>query len=91
MTNALWFFFSDFSGPLIGLIFYAALLYVCIYKRHFQAGIIVGIAGFSIHILELLFSGIPSPQGIGRVCFWVNLILPAFLVYFSHIARRESG
>ena len=89
ITNSVWLFISEFSGPLIALIFYAIITYLCIYKKHFQAGIIAGIMGFSIHIFKLIFHNDANLSGIEYVFFLINLFFPVALVYFSYRANKE--
>ena len=89
LTNSVWLFISDFSGPLIGLVFYAIIIYLCICKKHFQAAAIAGIIGFSIHILELIFFKNANINGIELVCFLINIFFPIALVYFSHKANKK--
>ena len=88
ITNSVWLLISEFSGPLIALIFYTIIIYLCIYKKHFQAGIIGGIIGFSIHIFELLFQHNANLSGIEFIFFLINLIFPVALVYYSHRANK---
>jgi hypothetical protein len=91
ITNSVWLFISEFSGPLIGLIFYTIIIYLCIYKKHFQAGIIGGIMGFLIHSFELVFYNNINLRGIEFVCFIINLVFPIALVYFSRKALRKKN
>jgi len=90
LTNVVWFIVSDFSGPLIGMVFYAILLYVCVYRKHFQAGIVGGIIGFSIHLLELILIDKTHLNRLGFVCLSLNLVFPIAVVYFSEKAMRNE-
>jgi len=90
VTNAVLLFVSKFSGPLIALVWYAITAYLCVYKNHFQAGIIAGIAGFSIHILEFTVHHRINFSVIENVLLSINVILPAALVYFSWKANKSQ-
>jgi len=90
ITNSVWLFISELSGPLIALIFYIIIIYLCIYKKHFKAGIIAGFMGFSIHIFELIFHNGANLIGIEYVFFLINLIFPVALVYFSSRVSKEE-
>ena len=83
VTNAVWVFFARYSGPLIALVFYSVITYLCWQKRHFRAGIIAGVVGFGIHAYELMSRGVGELQGIEFALFSINLVLPIALLYFS--------
>jgi len=89
VTNAVWVTISKYSGPLIALIFYAIIAFLCWKRRHFHAGIIGGIVGFGIHTYELIFQGLEELSGVILVLFFVNLILPILLIYFSYRVCHE--
>lgn len=83
-TNAVWAVISEYSGPFIAMIVYAFVTFLCWRKKHFQAGMIAGFLGFGIHLYELIFRGIKELEGIYLLIFYINLIFPILLVYFSY-------
>lgn len=89
IANATWVATSDHSGPLIALSFYAVVAFLCWRRSHFQAGIIAGIAGVSIHAYELISWGLAELRALEVALLFVNLILPIPLIYFSYRAHRE--
>jgi len=60
-VNAVWAVTMELSGPVIALLFYAFVTFLCWRRSHFQAGIISGILGLGIHVYELIF------QNLGRL------------------------
>ena len=88
-VNALWVVFSPFSGPLLALIFYAVLTFLCWRKNDFRAGVIIGILGLAIHTFEWVFKGIEGLNVFETVFFFANLLLPVPLIYFSIKAYRQ--
>ena len=89
LSNAVWTVSSGYAGPFIAMIFYALVAFLCWRKKHFQAGIIAGILGFGIHLYELIFRGIKELEGIYLAIFYINLIFPILLVYFSYKANQN--
>ena len=90
VINTLWVVTTRQSGPLIALLFYSVILYLFWRKRDFRAGAIAGVVGFGIHVYELLVPGISGLEGIYLVYFYLNIILPFPLIYFSFMAYRED-
>jgi len=91
-VNAIWLVVSRNSGPLIALIFYLVITFLCFRRRHFQAGVIAGVLGFGVHLGELLVQGARELTGIDQVFFYANLILPLPLLITSYLASRvKSG
>ena len=88
-SNAVWTVSSRYSGPFIAMIFYAFVTFLCWRKKHFQAGIIAGFLGFSIHLYELIFQGIKELKGMNLIIFYLNLIFPVLLVYFAYKANQN--
>ncbi len=90
-TNALWLIVNWQGGPLIALAFYLVISLLCAFKRHYQAGVIAGIIGFAIHIIELLRLGTNQLAGIDQFLFYTNLILPIPLIITSYLASRKES
>ena len=88
-TNAIWIVTSRHSGTLVALIFYVFITLLVWRKDDFRAGIISGIFGSGIHLYELIFQGLGKLEGIEVGFFFVNLILPLPLIYFSYRAYLE--
>jgi len=89
LSNAVWAVSSGYPGPFIAIIFYTLVTFLCWRKKHFQAGIIAGFLGFGIHLYELILRGIKELEGIYLAIFYINLIFPILLVYFSHKANQN--
>jgi len=89
-TNSVLSAFTGYAGPLFGSIGYILVLVLCWLKKHYKAGIIGGIFGSGIHILELLFKDIKELRGVELVIILVNIIFPLLLIYFSYRAYRTS-
>jgi len=89
IANAVWLATSKYSSPLIALIFYALIAFLCWRRSHFQAGIIGGIIGSAVHIYELLSQGIIELRGFELGLFFINLTFPIPLIYFSYGAYQE--
>jgi len=89
IANATWVATSGHSGPVIALIFYALVAFLCWQRNHFQAGIIAGIVGLGIHAYELISWGLAELRALDSGLLFINLILPIPLIYFSYKAYRE--
>ena len=87
--NAVWGVTLEHSGPVIALLCYALVAFLCWRRGHFQAGIIGGVFGLGIHVYELIFQDIGRQRGIDLGFFCANIILPIPLAYFSYKAHRE--
>jgi hypothetical protein len=92
ILNLIWGLASDFTGPLFGGAIYALAAYLCWRRRHYQVGIIGGILGFGLHLLELLtLNTNQAADLIDLICLFLNLFLPILLVLFSIRAYRRHG
>lgn len=89
ITNAIWVATSGHSGPVIALILYALVAFLCWRRDHFQAGIIAGVVGLGIHTYELISWGLTGLRTLDVGLLFINLILPVPLIYFSYKAYRE--
>ena len=87
-VNAIWLSIHGHGGPLIALALYLFVSYLFIRRRHFGAGVIAGLFGFGIHLIELLAKGTADLVGIDQVFFYANLILPVPLAFTSYLASR---
>ena len=88
-SNVVWAVSSGYPGPFIAMIFYAIVAFLCWRKKHFQAGMIAGFLGFAIHLYELILRGIKELEGIYLAIFYINLIFPVLLLYFSYQANQN--
>lgn len=88
ITNIIWLTISRFSGPFIGLLFYIIITFLYWQKGNYEAGVIGGVIGFGIHICELLFKSLSGFSAFESVLFFINLILPIPLIYFSYKSYR---
>jgi len=88
VVNACWLIVNWHGGPLIALAFYLIVSILCLRKQHFQAGIISGIIGFGIHLIDLIGLGTSQLTGITKFFFYMNLILPIPLSVTSYLAFR---
>ena len=87
--SAVWAVTLEHSGPVIALLCYAVVAFLCWRRGHFQAGIIGGFFGLGIHVFELVFQGVGRLGKIDLVFFYANIVLPIPLMYFSYKAHRE--
>ena len=88
VINSAWVIESLHSGPVIGLITYGVLAYLCWHGNHFKAGIIAGIIGLGIHIYEIISMGMEGLIAFECGLLIANLILPILLIYFSYRANQ---
>ena len=89
IINVVWVIICKFLGPVIALIAYAFITFLFLHKNDFVAGIIIGIVGFIIHFYELIFQGIKELRGFEIAFFFINLVFPILLIYFSFKAYKE--
>lgn len=90
-VNAVWLIVSWHGGAFIALGFYSVISILCLRRQHFQAGVITGIIGFGIHILELFILGTSELTVLDQVFFYANLILPLPLTITSYLASRKGS
>jgi hypothetical protein len=89
IINAVWIIICKSLGPVIALISYAFIAFLFLRKNDFIAGVIIGIVGFIIHFYELIFQGIIELKGFEIAFFFINLVFPIPLIYFSYKAYKE--
>ena len=89
IINAVWVTISKSLGPVIALVSYAFITFLFLRKNDFIAGIIIGIVGFIIHFYELIFQGVTELRGLEIAFFYINLVFPIPLIYFSFKAYKE--
>lgn len=90
IANAVWLIVSWHGGALIALLFYLVISFLLLRRRHFQEGIIAGVIGFGIHLIELIVLGTGQLTGMERIFFYANLILPIPLTITSYLASRKG-
>ncbi len=90
VLNGLWAILSGSGGPLIACLFYIIVFALCLWKRHFKAGLLAAAFGFGIHVLELLSQGIRELESIEKGFFMLNLILPLPLALMSRWASSRN-
>ena len=86
-TNAVFLILVRTGGPLVGLLFYAALLIVVWRGRRpdWQAVMGGGLVGFAVHVVEVAVVGWTAfPLLVA-----LNLILPLALAPVARLAGRE--
>jgi len=89
--NIIWAITLEHSGPVIALLFYVFITFLCWRRRHFQAGIIGGVFGLGIHVYELIFQSLERIVGMEMYLFYANIVIPIPLIYFSYKAHRETN
>jgi len=90
LINTLWVIRSSYRGALIALTFYLAIFVLCVWRRHFEAGVIAGILGFLVHLFELFVQGTQELVGVDLLFFYANLILPIPLAITSYLEARKG-
>lgn len=69
---------------------YAVVALVVLRSRDYRAGLIIGIAGFTIHVVELATHGTAGLGTLGRAWLIVNIVLPLVLVWLSWVLMRRA-
>lgn len=90
VINGYWAIMSGLRGPAIAALFYFVVFVLCLFKRHYKAGLIAAAFGFGIHLVELLSQGISGLTDIQKLLFMMNLILPLPLALVSYLASSEA-
>ena len=91
ITNAVWIVVSEYAGPVIALVVYVLVTFLCWHRNHLQSGIIAGIVGICIHAYEFISWGLEGLIALDLGLLLANLILPIPLIYFSYRAYRIVG
>ena len=89
VINTLWVLLSDFSGPIIGILFYIIITFLLWKKEDYTAAIFAGILGFCIHLYELIFFGFVKSEDVFSIFLYLNLLLPLLLLYFGYKAKKK--
>jgi hypothetical protein len=86
-TNVTFLILMRTGGPLIGLVFYLALLIVVWRRRppDYRPAIVGGLVGLVVHIVEVILVGWTTYP----LLMALNLILPAVLVPAAWLAGKE--
>ena len=86
-TNAVFLILVRTGGPLVGLLFYVALLIVVWRGRRsdWQAVMVGGLVGFAVHVVEVAVAG----WAAFPLLVALNLILPLALAPVAWLADRE--
>jgi 4-hydroxybenzoate polyprenyltransferase len=86
-TNAVFLILLRTGGPLIGLVFYVALLIVVWRRRRpdWRPVMVGGLVGFAVHIVEVVVGGWTAYP----LLVALNLILPLALAPVAWLAGRE--
>ena len=86
-TNAGFLLLLRTGGPLIGLVFYVALLVIVWRRRRpdWRPVMVGGLVGLAVHIVEVIVAGWTAYP----LLVALNLILPAALVLVAWLAGRE--
>jgi hypothetical protein len=90
VMNAVWFAVSLRSGASMAMILYAFIFFLCWRMADYRAGVITGLLGFGIHLYELLFDAPVYFLLLDSICFYLNLLFPIALVFFSYRAYRAT-
>jgi hypothetical protein len=88
--NGVWFFISERITPLVALVAYAVVSLVVMRSNDYGAGMIIGIAGFTIHVVELAIQGTANLGPLERTWLYVNIALPLALVLLNWILIRRT-
>ncbi len=84
-TNLIFLALLRVSGPLIGFVLYAVLLWRW-WQRDYRAAVVGGLAGLAVHVVEVVIIGwSPYPALMS-----LNLILPAVLIPVAWLAGRHA-
>jgi hypothetical protein len=87
VTNVTFLILVRKGGPLIGLVFYLALL-VVVWRRRppdYRPVVVGGLVGLAVHIVEVILVGWTTYP----LLMALNLILPVVLVPAAWLAGRE--
>ena len=89
-TNLIFLALLRVSGPLIGFVLYAVLLWRW-RQRDYRAAVVGGLAGLAVHVVEMVTTGWSDYPALMAL----NLILPAVLAPVAWLAgqraQREDG
>jgi len=83
--NGVWSLISGRTAPWIAVVAYAVAALAVLRNNDYRAGLIVGIAGFVIHAVELVAQRAAHLGAPERVWLVANIVLPLALVWFNWI------
>jgi hypothetical protein len=92
--NGVWSLLSERTAPLVAAVAYAVVALVVLRSNDYRAGLITGIAGLAIHVVELAIQGTASLGRLERAWVFANVVFPVALVWLNWtlIRRiRDSG
>jgi hypothetical protein len=83
VVDCAWALTSGRGSPLLGAVGFAVVAVLVALRNEFRAGLVIGIAGFAIHLFELVFHGLRGLGIVEGALFAVNLCLSAVIAAAS--------
>jgi uncharacterized membrane protein YjjP (DUF1212 family) len=80
---------SERTAPWIAVIAYGVAALAVLHSSDYRAALIVGIAGFAIHVVELLVQGTAHLGAPERAWLVANVVLPLALAWLTWILIRR--
>lgn len=84
-TNLIFLALLRVSGPLIGFVLYAVLLWRW-WQRDYRAAVVGGLVGLAVHMVEVITTGWSAYPALVAL----NLILPAVLTPVAWLAGQRA-
>jgi hypothetical protein len=88
--NAVWSIASGRTAPGLAAAAYAAVTVLVLRWNDYRAGLIVGIAGFAIHVAETAAGGMADLRPVELAWLVANIVLPVLLAWFSFVLLRKG-
>jgi hypothetical protein len=87
--NAVWSLASGRTAPWVAVVAYTLVTLAVLLWDDYRAGLIVGIAGFVIHAIELVAGGATDLRPLERAWLFANIFLPGLLVWSNWVLLRR--
>ena len=88
--NGVWALTSGRAAPWLAVVAYGVVAFLLGRRDDYRAGLIIGIVGFAVHIVELVFQGMAGLGAVERAWLVANIVLPLALVWLSWVLIRRS-
>jgi hypothetical protein len=91
VTGAAWTLATGRAGPLWAALAYGVVGFLVLRREEYRAGLVVGLAGFILHLVKLLGGAMSELGGSERLLFLGHLALPIVVAGLSWRAIRVRG
>jgi len=91
VLGVLWWLLVGRVAPTLAAAAYLVVLLLVIRRREYRAAMLVGLAGFVLHLAEAVTGALGRLDGAERVLFAANLVLPLVVGVLALLESRDPS